>query len=123
MKMWTIILAAVVSAAPADAADAPAAVNTLSATGQGNWEIICHIVRPGGESLNRILDAGHDHYSDANLLRASCDVKNANRAPLIVSISAPALKCPFKVAETGACEQSFAKGRAGSFELSAGTRR
>ncbi len=121
--MWAIILASVASAAPAGAAHSPAAASTISATGQGNWEIICHIVRPGGETINRILDAGHDHYSDASLLRASCDVKNANRAPLAVSISAPAMKCPFKVSDNGACEQSFAKGRAGSFELRAATPR
>ena len=122
MKTLLMIFAATVLAGPVNAADAPVAVSTLSATGEGSWEIICHVVKPGGEQVVRILNAEQSRYSDASLLRASCDVKNANRAPLVISLSAPAMKCPFKAGDTDACEQTFAKGRAGSFELRAKAR-
>lgn len=118
MKTWTMIFAAAMLAGSAHAAEAPAVESVISATGEGNWEIICHVVRPGGEQIVRILNAQQNKYSDASLLRASCDVRNANRAPLAVSISAPAMRCPFKVEGANACEQTFAKGRAGSFEFS-----
>lgn len=106
-----------VGVAPASAGPGP--VSTLSAHGEGNWEIICHVLRPGGEQTVRILDPQRGSYSDPELRRASCDIKNANKGPLVVTISAPAMACPFKGASDDACEETFAKGRAGSFELKA----
>jgi len=105
------------SAALAD--DAGDAASTISARGDGSWEIICHVVRPGGDTATPILSPGRSSYSDRELRRASCDVRNAAKGPLVVTISAPAMACPFKSAVADACEQTFAKGRAGSFELKA----
>jgi len=108
------------SAAPAGDGQGPApAPSTLSAHGEGNWEIICHILRPGGEQIVRILNSQRSTYSDPELRGASCSIRNASKGPLVVAISAPAMACPFKGATVDACEETIAKGRADSFDLKA----
>ncbi|MFA6113339.1 MAG: hypothetical protein WC729_05090 [Sphingomonas sp.] len=123
MKSLMVGMLLVTSTSAALAGDGKDAMSTVSARGEGRWEMICHVTRSGGEQIVRILDPERNSYSDPELRRASCDIKNANKAPLVVSISAPAMACPFKSAGASACEQTFAKGRAGSFELKAGTAR
>ncbi len=104
-------------AAPLSAAEVPDPTSTISAAGQGGWEIICHSIESGGEEAARILNAGRSSYASASMRHAACDVKNSSKAPLVVSIVAPAMICPFKSTDAGACEKTFAERGTGSFEL------
>lgn len=119
MQTWTALLAAATMAVagPTQAASSGDTVSTITASGEGNWEMICHIVRPGGDQIVRILEHDRNTYSDASLLRASCEIRNTRKSPLVVTIAAPTMKCPFKTAAADTCTQTFAPGRAGSFEL------
>jgi hypothetical protein len=115
MTKWLMLLAAGLVASPVNAADAASAPPSISASGQGNWEMICHIVANGDQQV-RVLGPDHSIYSDAKMQRASCDYKNTTSAPLVITIAgAPA--CPFKDASADACSLTVAKGRAGSFDL------
>lgn len=101
--------------APVNVAAAPDAVPTISATGDGAWEMICHVVA-GGDQLVRVLSADRHVYADPKMQRASCEYRNSQRGPLTISISG-ANTCPFKGASAEACTISVPSGRAGSFEL------
>lgn len=119
MKTLMMGLLLVTGPGAALAGDASNTVSTISAQGDGSWEIICHVGLPGGDLATPILGPGRSSYSSRELRRASCDVKNGGKGPLVVTITAPAMACPFKAATADACQQTFAKGRAGSFELKA----
>lgn len=117
MMKWVAIIAATGLVGSANAAEPAASVSTISAKGDGGWEIICHVLRPRSEQVDRILNAGRTSFSDTELRKASCSVKNSSKTALVVSIAAPTMKCPFKSATPEACEQSFPKSASGSFEL------
>lgn len=117
MKTLMLGMLLVTSPGAALASDAKDMVPTISARGDGSWEIICHVLLPGGDQATPILSPGRSSYANREMRGASCDVRNGTKGPLVVTISAPAMACPFKGASADACEQSFAKGRAGSFEL------
>jgi len=115
MTKWLLLLAAGLVASPVNAADEVGTPPSISAHGQGNWEMICHIVA-NGDQLVRVLGPDHSIYSDAKMQRASCDYKNTTSAPLVITIAgAPA--CPVKDASADACSLTVPKGRAGSFDL------
>lgn len=119
MKTLMMGLLLVTSPGAALAGDASDTVSTISAQGDGSWEIICHVLLPGGDQATPILGPGRSSYANREMRGASCDVRNGTKGPLVVTISAPAMACPFKGASADACEQTFTKGRAGSFELKA----
>lgn len=103
-------------AQPLYAADVADTV-TLSVTGEGNWEMICHAILRGGDQVDRILGGDRNSYSGVGVRRLSCELKNNIKGPLVVHLVAPPASCPFKGAAEGACEKTFAKGAAGSFEM------
>lgn len=115
MTKWLILLATGLVASPVNAADTVNTPPSISAHGQGNWEMICHIVT-NGDQLMRILGPDKNTYSDAKMQHASCDYKNATLTPLVITIAGvPA--CPFKGASADECSLTVPKGRAGSFDL------
>jgi len=96
-------------------AHAQIAAPTISATGQGDWEMICHFVA-GGEQSDVILGPQRGIYSNPQLQHASCTYKGPSSASLVITISG-AGDCPFKGVSADACMLTSPKGRAGSFEL------
>jgi hypothetical protein len=115
MRKWMMLLAVGLVANPLNAAEPASTPPSISARGQGNWEMICNIVADG-DQLVRVLGPDRNAYSDPKMQRASCDYKNAAVAPLIIVIAGTAA-CPFKDASADACALTVPKGRAGSFEL------
>jgi hypothetical protein len=115
MTKWLILLATALVANPVNAADAVSTQPSISAHGQGNWEMICHIVANGDQQV-RVLGPDHNTYADSKMQRASCDYKNTTSAPLVITIAGVSA-CPFKDASSDSCALTVAKGRAGSFNL------
>lgn len=115
MRVSVVLLIAGSLAGPGAAMAAPDVVPTISASGQGSWEMICHIVADGDQS-DRILGPDRSSYSSPKLQRASCSYKGASGGPLVITITGAAA-CPFKGASADACTLSVPRGRAGSFEL------
>ena len=116
MRKLSVFVAIVFLAQPLYAANGVDMV-ALSAAGEGNWEMICHATLAGGDQVARVLDNSRSSYSTAGLRRLSCDLKAPAKSPLVVHLSVPASSCPFKDAAEGACEKTFSKGTAGSFEV------
>lgn len=118
MRNWNVLLlTAAFVAGPACAVEAPGNASTLSATGDGNWEIICHINTNGGDDSPRILNKGKSSISVAEMRSGSCSFHKSSKQPLIVTIESATVLCPFKSAAPDACTQTFEKGAAGSFEI------
>ncbi len=118
-----LLLTAALVAGPACAVGAPSDVSTVSATGEGNWEIICHVSTFGGDDTPRILSNGKSSLSLAGMRSASCSFHKPPKNPLTVTIESATLLCPFKSAAPDACKQTFEKGPAGSFEIKQKPRR
>lgn len=114
MRVSAVLLIAGSLAGPGTAMAAPDVAPTISASGQGSWEMICHIA--AGDQSDRILGPDRSSYSSPKLQRASCSYKGASGGPLVITITGPTA-CPFKGASADACMLSVPKGRAGSFEL------
>jgi len=115
MKNLLMLMAASVLAGQIPAAEAQGAPPSISASGQGDWEMICHLVT-GGDQSDAILGPDRSSYSNPRLQRASCTYKSPSSAPLVITISG-AGGCPFKGVNADACVLTTSKGRAGSFEL------
>lgn len=118
MRNWNkLLLAAALAAGPAGAVDAPTTITTVSATGEGSWEIICHVSAGGGGDSPRILNNGRTSFSAADVRGASCSFTKSSRSALTISIESATLLCPFKSAAPDTCRQTFEKGGAGSFDI------
>lgn len=120
--MKTGILSAIAllatSLATAASAGTPVApVVTIKASGQGGWEILCHVTPTSGDETVRGLAPDRDTFATANIRRATCNYKNASTGPLTVSINSTAFACPFKLPAEAPCETQFGKSQFGSFEL------
>jgi len=115
MKVSVVLLIAGSLAGPSAAMAAPGTAPTISASGQGSWEMICHIVA-GGDQSDHILGPDRSSYSSPKLQSASCSYKGASGGPLVITITGTTA-CPFKDASADACTLTVPKGRAGSFEL------
>ena len=119
MRTWnSLLLTATLVAGPACAIDAPSNASVMSATGEGNWEIICHVSTGGGDDSLRILNGGKTSFSLAGMRSASCSFHKPSAKPLTITFESATLLCPFKsVAAPDACRQTFEKGAVGSFDL------
>lgn len=118
MRNWNVmLLVAALTAGPALASDTSANPSTVSATGEGGWEVICHVNTGGGDDTVRILNSGKSSFSLAAVRGASCSFTKPGKAALTILIQSSTLRCPFKSAESDACKQTFEKGAAGSFDL------
>ena len=115
MKNWTLLFVAGSLAGPISNAEAQVVTPSISATGQGSWEMLCHIVADGEQS-DRFLGPNRSSYSNPKLQRAECSYKAPQAAPLVITIAGSAT-CPFKGASADACTLTEIKGRAGKFEL------
>ena len=113
MRKLALALLAVALAAPVGARPA---VTAISVKAVGGWEMICHVTTSFGDQTVQILDAGHSSLALTGFNNVSCEQTGAGRGPMVVSVAGPAT-CPFKGATQGACEKSFASGRAGSFAV------
>jgi len=124
MLNWNmLLLTAALAATPASAVDAPTNVSTVSATGEGSWEVICHVGTVGGEDSPWILNNRRTSFSVAGARAASCAFTKPSRSALTISIESTTLLCPFKSAAPDACKQTFEKGAAGSFDIKQKARR
>lgn len=124
MRNWNLLLlTAALVAGPVWAVDSPSNVSTISAAGEGSWEMICHVSTGGGEDSPRILNPGRSSFSLAEMRSASCSFTKQGKKALTISIDSPTFLCPFKSAAADACKQTFEKGAAGSFDLKPKSRR
>ena len=118
MRNWNmLLLTAALVARPACAVDAPRNVSVLSATGDGHWEMICHVNTEGGDEMPRILDSSKSSMSVTGMWSGSCSFSKPGKMPLTISIESTTVACPFKAAAPDACKQTFDKGSAGSFDI------
>jgi len=117
MKIWAALAATALLAGGAQAADIP----SLSAKGDGNWEMLCHVVS-NGESKATILGPDRPAYSDPRLTRGDCTYHATAKGDLTVSLVGVAA-CPFAGAAAEACTVTVAKGKRGSFKFRAGPNR
>lgn len=118
MRNWNLLLlTAALAAGAAWAADTPTTISTVSATGDGSWEILCHVNAGGGDNAIRILNKNRPGFSIPGMRGASCSFTKPGKNALTISIESAALLCPFKSAAPDACTQTFEKGAAGSFNI------
>jgi hypothetical protein len=117
MKIWAALAATALLTGTAHAADAP----SLSAKGDGNWEMLCHVVS-NGETKPTILGPDRPAYADARLTRGECAYHATAKGDLTVSLVG-AGACPFAGAAADACTLTVPKGKRGSFKFRVGTAR
>lgn len=117
MKIGILSMVALVASSAASAGVPSAPAVTIKASGQGHWEILCHVFSGSGEETIRAIEPGRDTLTVSNVRRASCNYKNASTGPLAVAVTSDALTCPFKVAADVPCEAQFGKSDFGTFEL------
>lgn len=115
MRKLSVAAAIAFLAQPLYAADDVNTV-TMSATGEGGWEIICHATAADGDQPH-ILYSSRPSFSGTGIHRLACTMKNASKGPLVVHVTAPNSACPFRGAAEGVCEQTLRKGGADSFDL------
>lgn len=113
--MLRVLLAAAVLAAPAIAEDNSSVVPGFFAQGEGNWEVICHVVESGKQS-DVVLGSGRVRFASRALTKASCNYHASAKGDLTITITG-ATKCPFKGATVEACSVTAPKHRRGTFDF------
>ena len=114
MKLKVLMVAAVL-ASPVFALDNTSVVPGFSARGEGNWEVICHVVA-AGEQSDVILDSGRTRYASPKLSKGSCSYHASAKGDLAITITGTAI-CPFKGGTAEACSITVPKHRRGSFDF------
>lgn len=113
----TLALAALaLLAAPAAAQDSATNVPGFAIKGDGNWELICHVVSRGEDQPAIVVNPRHSSYYNPALLHAECGSTSSASTDLTVVITG-AKKCPFKGGSSDACSTSVQKGHPVQFEF------
>ena len=89
-------------------AQAPAM--TITVTGQGKWEVLCHVSGKGDDETV-FLTPARGSLSRTGVKAASCQTTSPARGPITFSLVG-ALNCPLRQAPAGTCEQAFRSGSA-----------
>ena len=111
MKVWILALALAGSGVAAQAADVPG----IAVSGDGRWEVNCHVVADGSPKTV-LLAPERPSYSHARLTRAECKYRVNSGAGVKITVSAPDA-CPFTGALPTACSIDVASSNAGSFNF------
>lgn len=110
-----VLLAVAVLASPVVAGDNSSVNPGFSAQGDGNWEVICHVLADGKQS-DVILGSGRVQYGNRALSKASCNYHASAKGDLVITVIAAA-KCPFKGETVETCSITVPKLRRGSFDF------
>ncbi|MBB3862085.1 hypothetical protein GGQ88_003379 [Novosphingobium hassiacum] len=117
MKSGLLALAALLASTTASAGTPAAPLVTINGSGQGSWEVLCHVASAGGDETIRALGPDRPTLALTSLRRATCNYKNGARGPLTIAIVSTAFACPFTVSADASCETQFKPGAFGSIEL------
>ncbi|RQW40504.1 hypothetical protein [Novosphingobium sp. LASN5T] len=117
MKSRLLAIAALLASTGATAGTPATPMVTVRGTGQGSWEMLCHVTAPGGDETIRAVGPDRPVLALTSLRRATCNYKNGSAGPLAVAIETTQFACPFAGAAEGTCETQFKTGAFGSIEL------
>jgi|EndMetStandDraft_8_1072994.scaffolds.fasta_scaffold02570_12 hypothetical protein len=117
MKSGLLAIAALLASAAASAGAPATPQLTIRGTGQGSWELLCHVTSPGGDETIRAVGPDRPVLALTNLRRATCNYKNGSAGPLTVAVETTQFSCPFVGAAEGTCESQLKPGAFGSIEL------
>lgn len=117
MKPGFLAVATLLTAVAANAGAPASPQVTIRGSGQGNWELLCHVGVVGGDETIRAVGPDRPMLALANARRVTCNYKNGAAGPLTVSIETTQFSCPFAGAVDGACEGQIKASAFGSIEL------
>lgn len=113
-ELTAAVLLVTSSASQAAPSDHPI---SITASGQGQWQMLCHVTPESGEENVRVLEPQRAAFTSTNMRRATCNFKNASTGPTTITIEGAAWACPFPVSDGGTCAKTIAASAFGDFEL------
>lgn len=117
MKILAALAVTALLAGTAHAAEVP----SVSAQGDGKWDMLCHVLADG-ELKTTILGPDRLAFADPRLKRGDCTYHATTKGGLTVSLVG-AETCPFAGTAAGACTLAVPAGKRGSFKFNVGPAR
>jgi hypothetical protein len=97
----------------------PEEVLQVRISGKGAWSVRCEYQDRNGKTVVREANSRPDRLHLSKPTTGSCTYKAASDQPLTIRLKSPLYRCSLPTPQAGICQQVFAAGASGQFDIRA----